>query len=492
MEKNTIVISKKTASNMRSLDVSGDIIVPDIKPDIVSIIDSNGIAYIYKEEVSNGRVRFDGNVDMYIVYLADNGETRSIQTTLNFVETFEDSSINESSIIKQKIILDSVDAKVLNERKISLSSTVRVQTEVFENSELEIPEDFNEFENIEKLQETLEIKSVVGRNKNKTTIKEDIKVDNSLEIAEILKVEVEVSNLENKISYNKVLAKADANIKILFSTENGKISSVNTTIPIMSFIDINQIVDGNICNIEYKIKNMLFKVNSKEMHSISTQIEFEVVCEAYDIKKINIIQDMYGTKEELKFSKKEIGVQTNKLEKVEKINLNERVLVEDILNIYDVKCQTRMLKSNQAGSFYNCECELNLTFYYEADNRSGLNVKNIIVPFVLKGIETPDKLEFKINNKKFTVNGENVDCDVEILYKENCDCLKNISIIENVEKQEFTENNDYKMVMYFVKSGDTLWNIAKQFKVCMNDIINLNSLENPDRIKPGDRLYIMR
>lgn len=492
MEKNTIVISKKTASNMRNLEVNGDIIVPDIKPDIVSIIDCNGMAYIYKEEVSSGRVRFDGNVDMYIVYLADNGETRSIQTTLNFVENFEDSSINENSIIKQKIILDNVEAKVLNERKISLASFLRVQNEVFENSEIEIPKDFDEFGNVEKLQETVEIKSVIGRNKNKTTIKEDIKVDNSLEVAEILKVEVDISNLENKISYNKVLAKADANIKILFSTENGRISSVNTTVPIMSFIDIDKITDGHICDIEYKMKNMLFKVNSKEMHSISMQIEFEVVCEAYDIKKINVIQDMYGTKENIKFSKKDVAVQVNKLDKMEKLNINERVLVEDILNIYDVKCMPQMMKYAQNGSFFNCECILNLCFYYEADNRSGLNVKNITVPFILKGIEELDKLEFKINNKKFTVNGEYVDCDIEILYKEKVDCLKNISIIENVEKEEKLSDEDYKMFMYFVKPEDTLWNISKQFKVCMNDIINLNNLENPDKIKAGDRLYIMR
>ena len=48
------------------------------------------------------------------------------------------------------------------------------------------------------------------------------------------------------------------------------------------------------------------------------------------------------------------------------------------------------------------------------------------------------------------------------------------------------------MFMYFVKQGDTIWEIAKKFRVCMEDIIKLNSLENPDRINIGDALYIMR
>ena len=48
------------------------------------------------------------------------------------------------------------------------------------------------------------------------------------------------------------------------------------------------------------------------------------------------------------------------------------------------------------------------------------------------------------------------------------------------------------MFMYFVKPGDSIWKIAKKFKVCMNDIISINNIENPDKINVGDRLYIMK
>ena len=69
------------------------------------------------------------------------------------------------------------------------------------------------------------------------------------------------------------------------------------------------------------------------------------------------------------------------------------------------------------------------------------------------------------------------------------------SLVDNTENVEITESSmedDYKMFMYFVKPGDSVWNIAKKFKVCMNDIIDLNKLENPNKLNVGDRLYIMR
>ncbi len=491
MEKEIITINKKTASNTKIAQVSGDIIVPDIKPDIVSIVNTNGIAYIYKEEISTGRIRIEGNIDTYVVYLADNGENRSIQTTLTLTENIEDNAITENSFAKQKVVLEDIEAKVLNERKISIKGTVKIKSEVYEKTEVEINSNFEELKDIQKLKETLDVKSIVGTNKAKTSIKEDISVDANYEVAEILKTSVEISNLENKISFNKVLAKADANVKIIFLAEDGRIGIASSIIPIMSFIDMDKITDKNICNVDYNIRNMLFKLNSKEMHSVSCQIEFEVVCEAFENKTIEVIQDMYGIKSNIDFAKRDIEVETNNQELTDTINVNENFVVEDILNILDVDCCSKIINTNKSGNFYNHECELELNIYYEADNRNGLNVKTINIPFMIKN-EIEEGMDFVFKKKEFTVNNETVNCDIDILYKKNNSSLKKINIIENVTCNELEEENDYKMCMYFVKPGDTIWKIAKNFRVCMNDIISVNNIENPDKINVGDRLYIIR
>ena len=46
------------------------------------------------------------------------------------------------------------------------------------------------------------------------------------------------------------------------------------------------------------------------------------------------------------------------------------------------------------------------------------------------------------------------------------------------------------MVIYFVKPGDTLWKIAKNFKSTINDIVSVNGLEDANKIYPGQQLYI--
>ncbi len=488
MEKSTVVINKKIGSSLKVSEITGDVIVPDIKPDILNIINVNGIPYIYKEDIGSGRVRLDGNIDTYIVYLADNGETRSIQTTLSFSESIEEKNVSENSFLKQTISLEKIEAKILNERKVSIKASIKIKCEIFEKSSLEINNDFAEIEKIEMLKETLDIKSVVGSNRVKTSIKEDIAVDNSYNVAEILKVDIEVSNFENKISYNKVLAKADSNIKIVFLSEDGRVGVASANIPIMSFIDIDKITDSNVCEVNYSVRNMLFKTNS---NSITCQLEFDVLAIAYETKTIDVVQDMYGLKNTIDFSKKDVEVELVSQPKNNVLNLNERFLVEDILNILDVSATPRVVNKTKVGNGYNFECEMGLDIFFEADNRNGLNVKNVNFPFVVKA-ESEEDVDFVISNKQFTVSNENVNCDMEILVKSSNNSLKNISVIENVSCGECDVDNDYKMCIYFVKPGDSVWEIAKSFRVPMCDLISLNNLENPDKLQVGDRLYIMR
>ena len=491
MENSVININQKIVSNTKVIEVQGDIIVPDIKPDIVSIVNTNAIPYIYKEEVFTGRIRIEGNVDTYVVYLAENGENRSIGTTLTFIESIEDNLINEGAFVKQKIVLENIESKVLNERKISIKAVLKVISDVYEKSEIQLLNDFDSINGIQKLKENLEIRSIVGANTVRTSIKEDISVDESYNISEILKVSVDIINIENKISINKVLAKADAEIKVIFLAEDGRIGVANAKIPIMSFIDIDKITDKNICNTEYSIRNMLFKVSSNK-HAINAQIEFDVSCEVYEIKNIEVIQDMYGINNNINFSKKETMVQTNENNPFEKISINERILVEDIISIYDVLLLPKVVSINQSGVNFNYECELNMTIFYDADNRNGLNVKNVTIPFMFKMNNDSGNIEFTFIKKVFTVNGENVDYEIDIIATELNTNFKKISVIENVETIELEDENSYKMIVYFVKPEDTAWSIAKTFRVPVQRILEQNEIENENSITAGDRLFIMR
>ena len=487
MDKNTVSINKKMLEKQKVIELSDDIIVPDTKPDIVSITVTNANSYIYKEDLADGKYRFDGNVDAHIVYLSDNGETKCIQTTLDFMDMIEDSIINEKMTTKYRIELVNVEAKVLNERKVSVSVKLKICFSFFECKEIEYIDNLESISGVEKLQESVSLNTIVAENKVKSSLKEEIACIDDEEIAEILRTEVTVENIENKISYNKVLSKADVCVKLLYLGTESNVKSTSVSFPIMNFIDMEKVTDEDNCDIDYKIRNMNFKNNLK---NIGCQIDFEIGCEVWNVKQIEIIKDMYGIGKNITFTQKSIEVQTNEPSAKEKVTLNENVLVEDIRGIYDVDCRANILNKTSNGNLTNYEGEVCIQIYF--DNGNSLAVKNTKFPFISKMNCDSDDVEVNFVSKHFKLNNEDVVCDVEMELSPNSSNYREIKIIEDIEEEECEIPNDYAMVVYFVKKGDTVWNIARDFKVPMDSIIKVNNLQDANKINVGEKLYIMR
>lgn len=70
--------------------------------------------------------------------------------------------------------------------------------------------------------------------------------------------------------------------------------------------------------------------------------------------------------------------------------------------------------------------------------------------------------------------------------------MKRINVIDEIETNENEQEDNYSMVIYFVKKGDTLWKIAKGFKSTVDDIKRVNGIENENVIDVGKQLFIPR
>lgn len=56
--------------------------------------------------------------------------------------------------------------------------------------------------------------------------------------------------------------------------------------------------------------------------------------------------------------------------------------------------------------------------------------------------------------------------------------------------EEDDEMEDYSVVIYVVKAGDTLWKIARRFGSTVDDIARVNGMENPNKLNAGEKIYI--
>ncbi len=496
--KENLCINKLINKKKEIIFVEKDMIVPDAKPDILNTICTSGVVCLYKTELQDEKLRIDGNINTYIMYLADNSEdkVRGINTSLDFSEGIEIPNAREGMNYKVDVKIKSIEARVINGRKIGIKTTLEVTVQVYSNEEITIVNEINDDDNIQILKEDLKVNSLVGAGETKIYAKETIPVQDVDNIAEILKVGLAVTDRDIKISYNKVLSKAEAQIKIMYLTEDNRICTVTGKVPLVGFIDIPNVAEGNICNTNYELKNIIIFPNPAEEHSINIEVETIVKCMVYEEKQINLIQDMYSPCCELNFSKKQVNTMINTRQVADIKKIREKVNFEDVgtksLIDVDVIPNLTMDRAN-AGSF-DGELECNFTFL---DGNMNVEQKRAKIPFDYLaqniGEDTNSNLEMFVTNQDFIVqDGGEINCNIDMEILGNVSENRSINLIDEVEQEESNNTQDYSVVVYIVKPGDTLWNIAKRFRTTIDFIVRTNGIENPDKIDVGQKLYIPR
>ena len=146
---------------------------------------------------------------------------------------------------------------------------------------------------------------------------------------------------------------------------------------------------------------------------------------------------------------------------------------------------------------YNGEIKLNFIF---ASSKNGIDTKAISLPFSFsmdfEGIESDSNIDtvIEINMQNFVIMpDESIEIKIDLNFTAISGKDSNISIIDEVNPEAQNRSAcKYSMIIYFVKPGDTLWNIAKKFGSTVEDISRVNGIENPDILQVGRQLFIPR
>jgi len=500
--KDSLVLNQIIEQKRNFITVEDDCIVPDVKPDILNIISTSGIVCIYKKEILDGKIRLDGCVNTYIMYLADTEENqvRSINTNLNFTQIIDMEKAKSNMTLNSDVVLKGLDCKVLNGRKINVKAELEIDNKISSNETIEFIKEINHLKDVQFLNKEFQINSLVGQGSTKIYAKDTINIDETDNLVEIMKTDLRITNRDTKISYNKVLIKADLEVKIIYLTEDNKINIKEAMIPAVGFIDLNNISEEHTCEIKYEIKNIIVKPNNIEEHSVYVEAEIEVYCEAHESKQLEMIQDLYSPTVTLDFSKRKIRVSEQKKIKSQIFNFREKQSIPEITNckIYDVGVKPVIQEQTVLKDKIIYNGDVNLNFIYSSN--TGISTKEISLPFNytldFEGISRDEPVEtiIEITIQNFIIMpDETIEMKVDLNFTAISGKDIAISIIDQIEQS--SENkilNGYSMVIYFTKPNDTLWEIAKKFGSTKNAISRLNGIENVDILPVGKQLFIPR
>jgi len=432
--------------------------------------------------------------------MADSAESdvpRGLNASLDFSENIECPRATSNMNLNLNTVVKDTECRVLNGRKISLKVTVEVSYEVYENIQTDIVNNIEDDYNIQFLKRNVAVNSLLGEGLEQVNVKENIVLDDNEKAWEILSANITMINKDIKLSYNKILAKADVNVNIVYLNEENSVKVSNNLIPVTCFIDIDNLEETAECDTRYLIQNIDIKPN--EDNTIFVEMDLQVEATAYANREIELIDDLYSPTVEIQFNCMPISINQSVL------NINQEFLIKDTVRMKEFEDATiyniipTILIENEVISndklIITGMAKVDVVFCDNNTGRVNATVVNIPyefshnVPNIRNNSTVNTQIEIVDADCILMPNGD-VDITIKTLFGVNIMNNTPINLLDEVNVLEEI-NNKYSMIIYRVKKGDSLWEIAKRFNSTIEAIVEMNELTDYEaNLTIGEQIYI--
>lgn len=478
------------------------IIIPDVKPDVLSIIDASANLYVYKKEISNNKLKIDGGIHLNTIYTADDekNSTRAIHNTLDFSRAIEPKEKNlDNAYFSCLLNVRNIESKIVNGRKISVKASIEYEIIIYSNREIEYISQIDDSD-VQKIGKAIDISTLKNHGETVCSAKERMSLEDNL--ADILSYNISVRNKEQKVSYNKILSKAECVIDLIYMNEENQIRSYQEIIPMMGFIDMPGVSNEELSVINYEARNISIRPDSESNNNVSVDIDFNVDCNLYETRAINVIEDLYSPEEEITLYQEEVNLFQNRNRLESSCEICEKINVSDAKDskIYITQISRNNISQKISGESISFEGSINVDFLFESNITNRLEQRTQSIEFAhnVKADDINSNTELHTDFEIYNIecvsvqNGEyELKVGLNLFINKNSKIKTNL--INNVKIDKIEQNKrQNSLIIYFVKEGDTLWKIAKRFKTTIEEIIEVNGIENENKLEVGEQLFIPR
>ena len=500
-----INMTRLVGSEKKTKVIEGDVNVPDIKPDILSLTCVENEVFITKQEISDGKVNIEGTMEVCIIYMSEDegGSFRNLTGSFNFTESFTMDDINENSIVELKVFKGPIECKVVNGRKVNIKTPVTLDIRVMNTSECNIAKDVVNEKNLELQKKNINLNVLQNCKMQDIDVQETVSLDEGCKpMGEILRCSLKITNEDYKISYNKIFAKADAIVKIIYvaDDETQSIESFETSIPVMGFIDYEGINDTMEVTLDYCVRSYCIKPLYQDLKSLSFSVDGKIGVRdcVYQKESTEIIDDIYCPDCNLKCEYEDIRLLQNLINQVDSIEITQGLLVPELDNIkiLNINAQPNINTKNVLDGKIALEGNVNFDILNYNENKKVLDDKKMELPFA-QVVKVPNlqsgmnvDVEMNISNIEFAkIDSNQIQMKLDAKVTTHVNKEENINGIKNIESSEEKLPEMPSIIIYYVKAGDTLWNIAKRYRTTVKEIMTYNELKD-DKIYPNQQLII--
>ncbi len=488
--------------------------VSDSKADISRILLSDGIIKIEEVRAYDEQVLVRGKLMYHLLYEADDsfGALHSFNGKIPFEERINADCISSGDNPLVTADMEHIHITTINSRKVNVQALVLLtvlQESVYTE---EISTSVTKDEPVEYRLCNQQLLSIAVMKKDICRIRDEVKLPANLpEMSEILWSDITLSGLEFKPFEEKVNIKGDVNMFYIYrpGSESSGYEFFETSMPFSQSIECTGSKDYLIPDITYTISQKDCEIRPDldgEERIIGFDIVMDLYMKLYEDMNLEYICDVYGVHNELNADYQKYIVKTLLAQSTAVMRMQEKVPFnskgEELLQIKYSTAQLVPENANIGDNSIDVEGYITITFIYITDDdRFPYRTGSFEVPFNysidLPGIneQTIYQLDANLEQCQLTSAGsDSLDVKVSVAFRIFAYDRNEIEAVSDINTADDKNNNSANrpgIAVYFVKDGDCLWNIGKEYRVPLARIREQNGLSS-DAVKKGQKLIVMK
>ena len=204
LEAATEMITLNSRGNGESIQLltEGDMIVPDINPDIYQILKADEEVIIDKVKTEQGRINFSGRLRVSVLYYGKKTEcpVNFMKSDFSFEDYIVSDDITEDTDADIVSELIHTDYRLVNDRKINVKAITGVNATWNNEKEVEAVKEVTGDDSIQLKMGMLDVGNVKERNTEEFTVREELKLPvGKPDAAEIVETTAEICHRDIKI-----------------------------------------------------------------------------------------------------------------------------------------------------------------------------------------------------------------------------------------------------------------------------------------------------
>ncbi|MDR2751567.1 MAG: DUF3794 domain-containing protein, partial [Clostridiales bacterium] len=329
--------------------LEGDIIVPDVKPDMALLLQNDAKVIIERVDVSSDRVNFIGKLELDVLYIAKGPDkpiySMSVSAPIDDFLTLE--GVSKDMWVSAKAEIANIDYKMLNDRKINYRAVINVSVSADYSDAQEVVVDVQDIPPSQVLKSSLSLNKTIENKLDHFKVKEQITIPASKpNIREILQCTAQLANKDIRVANGRVNIAGEILVSTLFKGDDDEsfVEFVENDLPFNGSVDVSGAKDDMFADVSLAIQDQYVGVRADadgEDRVIDIEISIGVSVKVYSSDSIEILDDAYATDQDIKITKTPVTYPRLVCRNRNQTTIKEVVQIDpdspDILQIFKVK-----------------------------------------------------------------------------------------------------------------------------------------------------------